>query len=438
MVLEPYLHVTPSCPLSGTVEVLGAKNAVLVIMASLLLTRGTSYVRNVPYSTDMCLMMTLSQILFDKQEHLLTVDTTHVDAWHVSSDIMRKMRASILVLGPLLVRFGKAQLSQPGGCKIGLRPIDYHLYNFKKMGANIIDEGDYLHISTTQLHAQRLVLEYPSVGATENIIMAAVLTAGTTTIINAALEPEVLDLIGALNKMGAYITVLPAACIEITGVEKLHPIDYTIISDRLEAGALLLAGAITQGDLWIPSICSSLLDVFLFKLEHMGHIISTGPNKKGIRIQGTALPHAVSFKTGPYPNFPTDLQSPMMAAQLPACGISIVEETVFENRLQHIHELKKMGADITQQYNKAIVKGGNQLVGTLVNATDIRSSCALVLAGLVAQGSTIITGVHHWQRGYEALEQKLTQLGAHIVLKNEDDITHSVSSGIITAEILSS
>jgi UDP-N-acetylglucosamine 1-carboxyvinyltransferase len=421
MLQENYLKIEQSLPLEGTMEVLGAKNAVLVIMASLILTRGISLLRNVPCSTDVLLMITLleqlgAQILFDKEKHILSVDTTTIERWQVSPAIMKKMRASILVLGPLLARLGKAQLTNPGGCPIGTRPIDYHLQSFQKMGALIESDDEYLYISANKLHAQRLALEYPSVGATENIIMAAVLTPGTTAIVNAALEPEVVDLINVLIQMGARITILPPATICIEGVKKLQSVDYTIISDRLEAGTLLLAAAITQGDVWLPTISAYLLDVFLLKLEQMGHAITRGNQGNGIRIKGTNKPQATSVKTGPYPNFPTDLQSPMTAVQLPAAGISIIEETVFENRLQHIYQLTKMGANITIEHNKAIIKCGNPLIGTHVTATDIRSSCALVLAGLIAQGQTTISGVHHWQRGYESLEKKLTQLGAPIHL----------------------
>ena len=269
---------------------------------------------------------------------------------------------------------------------------------------------------------KKLVLEYPSVGATENLLMAATLTRGTTHIINAALEPEVLDLVTVLKKMGAKISVLPPATIEIEGVEDLHAIEHSIIPDRLEAGALLLAAAITGGEISIPDAPAYALDVFLFKLEEMGHFIEIGKNDVGIKLRATPSPRAVSFKTGPFPGFPTDLQAPMMAAQCLAEGASVIEETVFENRFLHVRELQKMGAQIAVEYNKATVKGVDSLYGSSVIATDIRGSCALVLAALVAKGTTTMTAIHHWRRGYESLDKKLALLGARISLGQLSDI----------------
>ena len=349
---------------------------------------------------------------------------------------MKKMRASILVMGPLLARFGKADIAAPGGCVIGTRPIDYHLKNFKKMGTIIEESPDYLTARADLLHAQRIVLEYPSVGATENILMAATLTPGTTTIINAAIEPEVLDLVSVLRKMGAKISIEAPATIIIEGVTSLQPIEHAIIPDRLEAGALLLAAAITGGSIYLPQAQAYAMDVFLLKLEEMGHEIIVGPQGIGITLKATKEPRAVSFKTAPYPGFPTDLQAPMMAALCLAQGISIVEETVFENRLLHIRELQKMGAQIKVEHNKAIITGVDKLYGASVIATDIRASCALVLAGMVAEGSTVMTGIHHWTRGYDGLENKLVALGAHVaVYAGQDDaVVAYTQSDMINAE----
>ena len=424
---KAYIAIENSPAISGSMELIGAKNAVLVIIASLLLTRGKSRLTNVPASDDVMqmikLMQTLgAQVFFYTREHVLEVDTSTVTKWQVGADIMKKMRASILAMGPLLARFGKADVALPGGCSIGERPIDYHLKNFKKMGVAIDECGDYVSARAELLHASRIVLEYPSVGATENILMAATLTPGTTTIINAALEPEVYNLIGILKAMGARITIEAPATIYIEGVTSLQPVEYAIIPDRLEAGALLLAAAITGGTVTLPHAQAYSMDVFLLKLEEMGHEVIVGPEGMGITLKATKHPKAVSFKTAPYPGFPTDLQSPMMAALCLAEGKSVVEETVFENRLLHVRELQKMGAQIKVEHNKAIIQGVDKLYGSSVIATDIRASCALVLAGMAAQGTTIMTGIHHWTRGYEGLEHKLSLLGASVkVCASVDD-----------------
>ncbi len=430
-----YLQVERSLPLQGKAELVGAKNAVLVIMASLLLTSGKSRLSNVPYSADVLHMILLlrqlgAEISFFAQEHVLEVDTTQVNRWQVSHDIMKKMRASILVMGPLLARFGCADTVQPGGCLLGARSIDYHIKNFIKMGVDIQETGDSLSARVSKLKAAKLILEYPSVGATENLMMAAVLTPGTTQIVNAALEPEVFDLIAVLKKMGAKINILPPATIEIEGVHALQPVEHTILADRLEAGALLIATAATGGSIDLPQAPAHAMELFLLKLEEMGHTIIVGPYGVGVRLQATNAPRAVSFRTAPYPGFPTDLQAPMMALQCVAQGKSIIQETVFENRLLHVRELQKMGAQITVEHNTAVVTGVDELYGTSVIATDIRASCALVVAGLMAKGTTTMTGIHHWKRGYEALEEKLAQLGAHIILREVEQENVQESYGV--------
>lgn len=413
------LIIEPTGALSGKTELVGAKNAVLVIMASLILTEGKSKLTNVPYSQDVLQMITLleqlgADIFFDVDARTLEVDTSQLHAWRVSPDIMQKMRASVLVMGPLLARFAKADIALPGGCVIGSRPIDYHIKNFKKMGVIFSQEGDFLSARLDTLKATTYVLEYPSTGATENLLMASILAPGETKIINAALEPEVADLICVLSKMGAKIEIQAPATIIIQGVTQLSPIEHAIIPDRLEAGALLLAAAITGGSITIDNAKADTMDVFLIKLQEMGHDIRVHDHGVGITLHATHDPHAVSFKTGPYPGFPTDLQAPMMAAQAVARGQSIIEETVFENRMLHVRELQKMGAQIDVHYNKAIVNGVDELFGAQVIATDIRASCALLLAGLVAQGTTVMTGIAHFRRGYDFLEQKLTMLGASV------------------------
>lgn len=430
-----YLVMEQSDNLQGQVTLYGAKNAVLVIIASLLLTDGKSRLKNVPNSHDVLQMIKLLQqlgadVVFNSEEHILEVDTSSVSRYKVSHEIMKKMRASVLVMGPLLARFGRADIALPGGCVIGARPINYHLQNFAKMGVDITMDGEFLHAKTLKLQSAKLVLEYPSVGATENLLMAAVATEGVTRIINAALEPEVLDLIAVLQKMGAKINILPPATLEIEGVSVFRPVEHAVMYDRLEAGSVILAAAITGGSVELPDAPAYSLDIFLAKLQEMGHTVHVGPGDIGITFQATLYPRAVSFKTAPYPGFPTDLQAPMMAVQCFAEGTSVIEETVYENRFLHIRELQKMGAQISVEYNKATIIGVEELYGASIIATDIRAACALVIAGLAAKGTTVMAGIHHWQRGYDALDKKLIQLGAKIELKVIEEEVSSPDEGI--------
>lgn len=418
---DGYLEIQQTEKIQGTVSVHGAKNAVLVTMASLLLTEGVSTLSNVPMSTDVRHMIVLleqlgAHVSFDEINSILTVDTSFVDKWKVCPEIMKKMRASILVMGPLLARFSRADIALPGGCVIGARPIDYHLKSFAQMGVIIDSDGSYLRAHTDGMKAKRIVFEYPSVGATENTMMAAVAAKGSTELINASLEPEVLDLVDVLKKMGAAIQVLAPATIIINGGKPLSPINHEVVVDRLEIGSLFAAAAITGGSITISNGRSDLLDVFIAKLQEMGHSVFS--DKNGLTLRATNEPKAVSFKTSPYPGFPTDLQAPMMALQCLAQGKSIIEETVFENRMLHVRELQKMGAQINVEGSKAIVTGVDDLYGASVIASDIRASCALVLAGLAAKGKTILTGVNHWKRGYDKLEQKMQSLGAHVLMHN--------------------
>jgi UDP-N-acetylglucosamine 1-carboxyvinyltransferase len=416
-----YLHIEQSLRLEGEVSLTGAKNAVLVIMTSLILTHGKSILRNVPALDDVYVMIQLlknlgADVFFDKEQNYLEVDTTHMSGYKIDADITNKMRASILAMGPLLARFGKVEIGFPGGCVLGERPIDFHIKNFEKMGVTVIDHHNAITAHVAKLQHRNLLLDYPSVGATENLVMAAVLTEGVTKIINAALEPEIFDFIEALKKMGARIEIEVPATLKITGVKHLKPIEHKIIYDRLEAGSLLLAGAITGGYVSLPQAPAHSMGLFLTKLQDMGHTILIGKNGQGVKIKATKRPIGVPIRTACYPSFPTDLQAPMMTHLCLARGTSKVHETVFENRLVHVRELIKMGAIIEIEHGVATVRGVEELYGTQVIATDIRASCALVLAGLVAKGSTIVTGVHHWKRGYQSLEKKLQQLGASIEL----------------------
>lgn len=416
---EDHIIIEQSMHLHGSVELAGAKNAVLVIMASLILTDGKSVLTNVPSSDDVFQMIKLlrdigAEVNFDPHLHRLEVDTRLITKFSVRAELMKKMRASVLVMGPLLARFGRADIAIPGGCVIGARPIDYHVAGFRKMGVDITIDGEYLTAQCDTLKANKIVLEYPSVGATENLLMAATLTKGTTRIVNAALEPEVFDLIKILKNMGAHIQIEPPATIVIEGVSHLNPVQHAVIADRLEAGTLLLAAAITGGQIDLPSAPAFAMDLFLVKLEEMGHAITIGADGYGVSLIATRAPKAVSFKTAPYPGFPTDLQAPMLAAQCIASGTSIIYETVYENRLVHVMELQKMGAQIKIEHNKATVMGVEKLYGAQVIATDIRASAALVIAGLAAHGMTRMSGINHLARGYEQLPLKLQKLGGHI------------------------
>ena len=419
-----YILVKQSQSLNGQVKINGAKNATLPIMASLILTSGENILENVPNSSDIKQMIKLledlgAKVFFDPSKNYLHIDTSQINNFEVKPEIMNKMRASILVMGSLLARFGKAKVAMPGGCLIGARPIDLHLKGLKKMGTQIKIDTPFFDASFLDKKnpvESKIILEYPSVGATENITMLACLKNGKTKIINAALEPEVLDFLEALKKMGAQVEIKPPATIEITGVKKLNPIKHEIIPDRLEAGTLLIAAAVTGGKIKLLNVQPEHMDVFLEKLREMGHKVET--DKNTITLTATKNPKTVNFKTGPYPGFPTDLQAPMMVAQALANGQSIIEETVFENRLMHVTQLQKMGAQIKTHGTKATVNGVEEFYGTEVIATDIRASAALVISGLVAKDETKILGIHHWQRGYDELEEKLKKLGANIFIKN--------------------
>lgn len=433
-----HIIVQPGMPLQGTANLYGAKNAVLVIMTSLILVEGVSILRNVPNNADVQLLIQLLEHLgalvsFDTQEHILTVDTHAIHRFDVTPDIMNKIRASILVMGPLLARFGQAKVAMPGGDLIGLRPINYHLDGFKKMGVGIDLQPPFvsawLKLPEDRPLYTRICLEYPSVGATENILMYAVIGQGETYIINAALEPEVFDLIDVLKKMGAHIEIQPGATIYIKAVQKLIPVDHEIVVDRLEAGALLCAAAITGGHIILPNARADHLESLTDKLKEMGHSVITGfdtPSRSnlGIELRATSTPCAVSIKTGPYPCFATDLQPLLMATLTVAQGVSVVDETVYENRMLHVKELSKMGAQISIEKGKAIIRGVEKLYGNEVIASDIRASCCLVIAGLIAEGQTKISGVHHWLRGYDKLESKLTALGASIILTHQHEQVH--------------
>lgn len=416
------LTVEKSCPLSGELSLEGAKNAALVTIASLLLTQGISILRRIPPSADVFLMIRILealgvQIIFDQDARTLTVDTSELKSYPLDSAIMGQFRASTLVLGPLLARFGEAVIAFPGGDAIGKRPIDFHIHAFEKMGATIVITPDKIHAyALSGLKPAKIVLSYPSVGATENILMAATLVQGRTTIMNAAFEPEVLDVMEALRSMGADIRCGITGTIDIYGVKNAVPIDHAIIYDRLEAGTYLAAAAVTKGEIELPRAPVTSMAVFLEALRTMGHTVEEG-EREGVFFKAHPLPKAVSFRTMPYPGFPTDLQAFMVVAQTVAEGTSIAHETVYEARFGYIKELQRLGAQIVLQNDTlAMVQGGATLYGAPIVAGDIRAAAALTLAGLIAHGKTTVFGVEHILRGYVNFVEKLQSLGATLCL----------------------
>lgn len=403
--------------LSGEVRISGAKNAALPILAATLLAQTPMRVCNVPHLRDITTTMELlggMGVRFTVDERLnIDVDCSAVKVFVAPYELVKTMRASILVLGPLLARFGYAEVSLPGGCAIGARPVDLHIKGLEAMGATISMQAGYIHAQAKRLHGAKLVMEMVTVTGTENLMMAATLAQGTTLIENAAREPEVIDLAQCLNAMGAKISGAGTDTIVIEGVDHLYGVNYSVLPDRIETGTYLVAAAITRGRIKIKDTRSDFLDAVLMKLRETGARIETGPDWISLDMQGER-PRAVNLLTSPYPAFPTDMQAQFTALNCVAAGTSTITETVFENRFMHVNELKRMGADIRLQGNTAIINGVDELTGAPVMATDLRASASLVLAGLVAQGETVVDRIYHIDRGYECIEEKLTQLGARI------------------------
>jgi len=401
--------------LRGSVEVSGAKNATLPIMAAALLCSGVTVLHDVPVLRDIKIMeeiLTLVGAKIVRNQSTLLIDTTNVHKNEIPEHLMREMRASVFLMGPLLGRFRKVRLSYPGGCAIGPRPIDLHIKALEKIGAKICESYGFIEAEAAHLTGGEIHLDFPSVGATENAMMAAVLANGTTVIRNAAREPEIVDLQRFLNKMGAKITGAGTDTIRIDGVPCLVPCEHKVIPDRIEAGTLLAAGAITRGDVTIKGIIPEYLFAVTNKLQEMGVRVITGNDY--IRVMPGEL-RGVDIKTLPYPGFPTDLQAPFLAVTTIAKGTSIITETIFENRFKHVDELARMGARIKVEGRTAIVRGVNKLTGAIVAAPDLRAGGALVLAALAAEGLSEIEDIYHIDRGYERLELKLKQLGANII-----------------------
>jgi len=404
-------------PLSGSVRISGAKNAVLPILAATLLARGTAVIENVPHLHDVTTMMALlgrmGMHLTLDEKMSIEANASSVDDFVAPYDLVRTMRASILVLGPLLARFGQAEVSLPGGCAIGSRPVDLHLEGLRAMGAEVVVENGYIKARCERLQGANLDLPVVTVTGTENLMMAAALAKGTTVINNAAREPEVVDLANFLNEMGAKIGGAGSDTLTIEGVEQLQGVRYRVTPDRIETGTFLLAGAISGGRILVKDTDPSLMGVVLDKLVEAGAVLDVGESWIELDMQG-ARPKAVDICTAPYPGFPTDMQAQFMVLNTVADGVGRITETVFENRFMHVQELQRMGADIRVEGNTAIITGVAQLTGAPVMATDLRASASLILAGMIAEGQTIVDRIYHIDRGYERIEEKLALLGASI------------------------
>jgi len=403
-------------PLHGHVRVSGSKNAALPIIVSSLLVGGKTTFRNVPGLRDIhsitCLLSELGAKV-DRVEDRVSIDATTIDCVEAPYDLVRKMRASILVLGPLVARMGRAKVSMPGGCAIGDRPIDLHLKGLEAMGATIRLKQGYVEAEASRLKGARIVFDTVSVGATENIMMAATLADGITILSNAAREPEIIALADVLNAMGAKVEGAGTPELTITGVPHLSSVDTTIIPDRIEAGTFMVAAAMTGGDVEVTGCAPEHMKHTLSKLEEAGATLVVGVDS--VRVIGPKSIKNVDIRTAPYPGFPTDMQAQFMAMLTLADGASVIHETIFENRFIHVSELKRMGADIVLKGNDvATVKGVKRLSGAQVMASDLRASASLILSGLVAKGETVVNRVYHLDRGYEHIETKLRGLGADI------------------------
>lgn len=410
--------------LKGRVRISGAKNAALPILAACLLGTEDIYLEEVPELQDVHIMCQVLEALGSEVEVLgkgkLKINSAHLKEYKTPFELMNKMRASFLVMGPLLARMGKTENSLPGGCSIGARPIDYHLKGFRALGAEIHEDIGNITASCDELVGEKIYLDFPSVGATENIMMAAVLAKGETIIDNAAKEPEIVDLSNFLRKLGAKVTGAGTSTIRIVGVDRLGGARHAIIPDRIEAGTFMVAAAITGGDVLVENVITNHIKPVIAKLKESGaEVIEEGEN---VRVIGRPLPEAIDIKTLPYPGFPTDMQAQFMAYMTQCKGSNVAIETVFENRFMHVEEFEKMGADIKIDGRSAVVIGPKRLHGAHVRASDLRAGAALILVGLVAEGKTHIHDIYHIDRGYEDIEEKFRNLGAVISRVESEEI----------------
>ncbi len=404
--------VTGGARLRGRVSVSGAKNASLPILAAVLLAPGRHRIRNVPRLRDVSTACRLLDSVGARcsGEGEITVDTGEVSSAEAPYELVKTMRASILVLGPLLARAGRARVSLPGGCAIGERPVDLHITAMKALGAEVALAHGYIEARAEKLRGARITFEKSTVTGTANAMMAAVLAEGKTVLENAACEPEVADLAGALKKMGAKISGAGSKTMTIRGVPKLRPLSYTVMPDRIEAGTLMVAAAMTRGDVLIEGAVEEHSAAVIDKLREAGVYVEE--EEGGLRVRGPGRVRSVDVRTGPYPAFPTDMQAQFMALLAVSKGLGVITETIFENRFMHVAELKRMGADIALEGNHALIRGRKGLSGTELMATDLRASASLVLAALRGEGESVISRAYHLDRGYERLEEKLASLGA--------------------------
>lgn len=411
------LIITGGATLDGMIRISGAKNAALPVLCATLMADGLMTVGNVPHlqdvTTTMELLGAMGVTLVIDEKMAIESDTSTMTTYSAPYELVKTMRASILVLGPLLARFGEAEVSLPGGCAIGARPVNLHIQGLQAMGADITVENGYIKAKAKRLKGATIVLDIVTVTGTENLMMAASLAEGTTVLENAAREPEVVDLANCLNKMGAKITGAGTSTITIEGVEKLNGVRYDVLPDRIETGTYLVAAAITGGRILVKDTCPKTLDAVLAKLREAGAEIETGEDWISLDMHGKR-PRAVDVHTAPYPAFPTDMQAQFTALNAVAEGVATITETVFENRFMHMQELERMGAKVRLEGNTAIITGREDLTAAPVMATDLRASASLVLAGLVAKGDTEVNRIYHIDRGYERIEEKLQQLGATI------------------------
>jgi UDP-N-acetylglucosamine 1-carboxyvinyltransferase len=411
------LQIKGGVPLEGDVKVSGSKNATLPILAGAILAAEPVVVGNVPHLKDVTttieLLVRMGATVTIDERTRIEVDGSTIKECFAPYELVKTMRASILVLGPLLARFGKADVSLPGGCAIGARPVNIHVAGLQAMGADITIEGGYIRARAGRLKGARLVLDTVTVTGTENLMMAAALADGETIIENAAREPEVVDLANFLIAMGAKIQGAGTDKIVVQGVEKLHGTTYEVLPDRIEGGTYLVAGAITRGHVRLKNTRPDHLDAVTSKLSEAGAKVGIGENWIEVDMRGKR-PRSVDVRTAPYPAFPTDMQAQFAALNTVAQGVGTVIETIFENRFMHMLEMRRLGAEIRLEGNTAIIRGVERLTGAPVMATDLRASASLVLAGLVAEGSTDVERIYHIDRGYEAIEEKLAQLGAQI------------------------
>ncbi|MBS0375491.1 MAG: UDP-N-acetylglucosamine 1-carboxyvinyltransferase [Proteobacteria bacterium] len=412
------LQIAGGTPLAGDVRISGAKNAALPILAATLLVDGPVTVGNVPHLRDVTttneLLGRMGVTVSIDERMRVTVDASTLRDCVAPYELVKTMRASILVLGPLVARFGRADVSLPGGCAIGARPVNLHVTGLEQLGAEIAIENGYIKARARRLRGARLVLETVTVTGTENLMMAAVLAEGTTHIENAAREPEVVDLAHFLNAMGARVRGAGTDTIVVEGVERLHGGHYEVLPDRIEAGTYLVAGAISRGRVRVRGVRPDHLDAVLAKLREAGASIDSGEDWVEVDMRGER-PRAVDLRTAPYPAFPTDMQAQFAALNTVADGVGTITETIFENRFMHMLEMRRLGADIRIEGNTAIIRGVERLTAAPVMATDLRASASLVLAGLVADGRTTVERIYHIDRGYERIEEKLKGLGAEIL-----------------------